>query len=159
MLDDIDRQLIQCIGGDIGESRYPYREIAAELGLSEDEVLARLQAFQAQGVFRRLGAILRHQLAGFTANGMSVWDVPDDAVAQIGARMAEYPEITHCYERPRLPEWPYNLYAMIHAASREECEAIATRIAGEVGITAYQVLYSVREFKKTSMQYFQHTAK
>jgi len=154
MLTDIDRQLIARVSGELGESRYPFRAIAEELGITEDEVLTRLQAYREQGLLRRFGAILRHQLAGFTANGMSVWNVPDADVERVAEVMTGFPEITHCYERPRLPDWPYNLFAMIHGHSREECERIAASIAEVIGIRDYQVLYSNREFKKTSMRYF-----
>ena len=116
--------------------------------------MCRLRAYRESGLLRRFGAVLRHQLAGFTANGLSVWEVPDADITHVGELLATFSEITHCYARPRLPDWPYSLYAMIHAHTREECAAIAARIAGTTGISSYRMLFSLREFKKTSMQYF-----
>ena len=154
MLDATDRALIARVSGDIGDGRYPYRDLGAELNLPEEDVLARLRAYRARGLCRRFGAILRHQLAGFAANGMSVWDVPEGEVAHVGLLIAAHAEVTHCYERPRLPDWPYNVYAMLHGKARDECEAIAAGISRETGVAAYQVLFSLRELKKTSMRYF-----
>lgn len=102
---------------------------------------------------RRFGAILRHHQAGFTANGMSVWNIPDMQVERVGTLMAEFPEVSHCYQRPRLPDWRYNLFAMIHGRSENECRQIAERIAAATGIDDYDMLFSTREFKKSSMQY------
>lgn len=153
MLDEIDRRIINRICGDIGTSSHPFREIALELGMTEDELLARLLTYQEQGFMRRFGAILRHQVAGFSANGMSVWNVPDAEVERVGILMTECAEVSHCYERPRLPDWPYNLFAMIHGHSEDECRAVAARIAAATNINDYDVLFSKREFKKTSMQY------
>ncbi|MHB9130842.1 MAG: siroheme decarboxylase subunit beta [Armatimonadota bacterium] len=153
MLDQIDRALIARVCDDLGDSLYPFRAIADELHITEEEVLMRLTRLREQGILRRFGAILRHQRAGFVANGMSVWDVPQNDVERVGERMTACPEISHCYERQPLPDWPYNMYAMIHATTREACEAIAAGLAEELGIERYRVLFSVREFKKTSMQY------
>lgn len=153
MLDELDRRIINRVCGDIPPSLHPFREIAIELAITEDELLTRLRQYQAQGAMRRFGAILRHQVAGFSANGMSVWNVPDAEVERAGKLMAECTEVSHCYERPRMPDWPYNLFAMIHGHSKDECRAVAARIAEATGFTDYDVLFSEREFKKTSMQY------
>ena len=153
MLNELDRRIINRVCGDIGDSLHPFREIADELGISEDDLLSRLRSYQQQGFLRRFGAILRHQNAGFVANGMSVWDVPDNEVERIGAMISEHSEVSHCYVRSRLPDWPYNMFAMIHGHSEDECRRVAANIAAETGIANYDVLFSVREFKKTSMQY------
>ena len=153
MLDERDRRIINRFCGDIGAGLHPFQEIATELGIPEDELLARLRAYQEQGFMRRFGAMLRHQVAGFTANGMSVWNVPDHEVERVGTLMSECLEVSHCYERPRLPDWPYNLFAMIHAHSEAECRQVAARIAASAGIAEYDILFSIREFKKSSMQY------
>jgi len=153
MLDELDRNIIRRVCGDIGHSPRPFREMAEELGLDEADLLVRLRSYKQDGVLRRFGAILRHQKAGYVANGMSVWNVPDGDVARVGEQMASFREVSHCYERPRLPDWPYNLFGMIHGHSEDECRAVAARIALQIGIDDYRVLFSRREFKKTSMVY------
>lgn len=150
---DTDRRLIPRCCGDIGEADRPFQAIADELQMAEAEVLQRLQTYKDTGALRRFGAILRHQAAGFTANGMSGWNVPTGDVERVAALIAACPEVSHCYERPPLPDWPYNLYGMIHGASREACVATATRLALASGVADYQILFSLREFKKSSMVY------
>ena len=154
MLDDLDRRIIRRACGDIGSSAHPFREMAGELGLDETKLLRRLRTYKQRGMLRRFGAILKHQQAGFVANGMSVWNVPDGDVVRVGEQMAAAREVSHCYERPRLPDWPYNLFGMIHGRSEDECRTVAARMAREIGIDDYRVLFSLREFKKTSMVYF-----
>jgi len=153
MSDELDRKIIARLCGDIGESLDPFGEIAAELGLERDELLARVRQYQETKKMRRLGAVLKHQNAGFKANGMSVWNVPADRVEGVSQVMMGQTEVSHCYERPRLPDWPYNMFAMIHGQTEAECRAVAARIAAETGIADYDILFSVREFKKTSMVY------
>ena len=153
MLDPLDRKMIARLCGDLGAGLYPFRALAAELDLPEDDLLARIRGYQASGVLRRFGAILRHQTAGFTANGMSVWNVPDAEVERVGAVMTGFSEVSHCYERPRLPDWPYNVFGMIHGQTEEQCRAVAARMAEATGIRDYDLLFSLREFKKSSMVY------
>jgi DNA-binding Lrp family transcriptional regulator len=153
-LDDTDRRTIRLACGDLGLDRTPFRAWAEKLGISEAAVLARLASYRQSGAMRRFGAVLRHHAAGFTANGMSVWDVPDADVSFVCERLAACSEISHCYERPRFPGWPYNVFGMIHGRTREECLSVAIRVAESAGIKNYDVLFSVREFKKTSMIYF-----
>lgn len=152
--DDLDRRLIARACGDVDESRAPFRGMAAELNAGEEEILVRLRRYRQTGAMRRFGAVLRHRAAGFTANGMSVWDVPDAATLHAGEAMSAHPEVSHCYQRPRFTGWPYNLFAMIHGQTREACMPVAERIAREIGMHDYRVLFSLREFKKTSMVYF-----
>lgn len=154
MLDDLDRRIIARCCEDIGTDLYPYAHLATELGISEDQLIVRILAYRDQGLLRRFGAILRHQTAGFTVNGMSVWDAPDDDVERIGRGMARYHEVTHCYQRPRLPDWPYNLYAMIHTQTEEICRALVEEISQIYGLKQYDILFSSQEYKKTSMRYF-----
>lgn len=153
-IDDTDRKLIRRACGDLGDGLDPFDDLASELGMERDDVIARLNAYRDAGVLRRFGAVLHHQRAGFSANGMSAWDVPEGDVDAVGEKLAACPEVTHCYERPRMPNWDFNLYAMLHGRSEEECLAVAERISHETGITAYRVLFSKREFKKSSMVYF-----
>ena len=153
-MDERDRKLIRRVCGDLGEGLHPFADLAAELGMDEEDVIARLKDYRDTGALRRFGAVLRHQRAGFSANGMSAWDVPDGRVEEVGEKLADCPEITHCYERPRMPDWDFNIYGMIHGRSEEECLAVAERVSKETGIAAYRVLFSKREFKKSSMVYF-----
>jgi len=108
----------------------------------------------ANGMMRRLGAALRHQKLGYTANAMVVWDVPEEQAADIGRQLAGLAEVTHCYQRPRQPGWPYNLFTVIHGQTRDQCEQLAASMAARVGVSDYLLLYSSTELKKSSMQYF-----
>ncbi len=153
-LDGTDRAIIRRVCRDIGESLLPYSEIASEIGLSEEELLRRLRLYRQEEALRRFGAVLRHQAAGYRANGMSAWNVPDGDVERVGQHLAGCPEVSHCYERQRFEGWDYNVYAMIHCRKEEECLSVAERLSRETGTDDYQVLFSVREFKKTSMVYF-----
>jgi len=152
-LDDVDRHVIRRACLDIGSSMAPFREMAGEIGIPETHLLERLRAYKQEGTLRRFGAILRHQAAGYAANGMSVWNVPGEQVERVARRLAACPDVSHCYERTRLADWPYNLYAMIHSRTREDCLAIAARLSQDSGIDDYQVLFSLREFKKTSFSF------
>lgn len=153
MLDAIDRRLIERLCGDIGDDLAPFHALAGELGIPVEELLARARGYREQGLLRRFGAVLYHRNAGLTANGLSAWNVPDAQVEAAGARMALEEQVSHCYARPRLPDWPYNVYAMIHGESQDDCARVAARIAAAIGITDYAMLFSEREFKKTSMVY------
>jgi DNA-binding Lrp family transcriptional regulator len=153
-LDALDREIINVLSGDISSSKQPYKEIADHLGMSEEELLGRIRGYEEQGLLRRMGAMIDHRVAGVDANGMIVWDVPEDRLEEIGLKLASEREITHCYARRRTPEWPYNLYTMVHARTRKACERIAERLVKEVGITQYKLVFSTREFKKTSPRYF-----
>jgi siroheme decarboxylase len=155
MLDAIDRQLIAATQGGLPLVREPYRALAEQLGLNETDVLARLQGLLECGAIRRIGAIPNHYALGLTANGMSVWDVADDRIAEIGARVAQLDFVTHCYERPRcLPLWPYNLFAMLHGRSRDEVLGKLEQVRALIGPAskAHDVLFSIRILKKTGLR-------
>ncbi len=152
--DKLDRDIINALSGDISGSLRPYKDIADSLGVSEEAVLERLRGYRDSGVLRRMGAMIAHRVAGVDANGMIVWDVPEETVEEIGQKLALAPEVTHCYARPKSAEWPYRLYTMVHARTREECSHIADRLASEVGVERYKLVFSSREFKKTSPRYF-----
>ncbi len=155
MLDAIDRKLIEATQAGLPLTREPYRALAAQLGLDEADVLARLRGLLGRGAIRRIGAIPNHYALGLTANGMSVWDIADDAVREVGARVGALDFVTHCYERPRhLPLWPYNLFAMVHGRTRDEVRAKVDEIAGLVGSAArgHDVLFSTRILKKTGLR-------
>ena len=152
--DELDHEIINALSGDISGSLQPYKDISDSLGVSEDEVLGRIRGYRESGVLRRMGAMIAHRVAGVDANGMIVWDVPEDRVEKTGAKLTEAPEVTHCYARPRHPEWPYCLYTMVHARTRDECKRVAERLSKEVGVEHYKLVFSTREFKKTSPRYF-----
>ena len=152
--DALDRRIIRRTCGDIGRGLAPFDELAEELGVQRDVLLDRLRGYRRRGAMRRFGAILRHQKAGFSANAMAVLDVPDGRTDEVGMHLAARPEITHCYERPRFPGWPYNLYAMIHGREASHVKNLAGTLSQGKGIPDCRVLFSCREFKKTSMAYF-----
>jgi len=133
----------------------PYAAIAARLGVTSGEVMARMRRMLDLGVIRRIAAVPNHYAIGYTANGMSVWDVPDERVDELGAQVGALECVSHCYRRPRhLPDWPYNLFAMVHGRSRAEVEGKVEQIAGVLGdaCRAREVLYSTRILKKTGLR-------
>ena len=132
----------------------PFLTLADKLGLSEDELLGIINSYADQGLIRRFGATLNQKEVGLTANAMVVWDVPDERLDHAGGVLAGFPQVTHCYRRPRRPGWPYNLFAMIHASSRSACRELAREMAIAAGLDTYDLLYSVKELKKSAMSYF-----
>ncbi len=154
-MDILDRKLIAATQAGFPLIREPYRMLGLQVGLSEAEVIARLQKLLESGAIRRIGAIPNHYALGFVANGMSVWDVADEAVGEIGAKVGALDFVTHCYERPRHPPlWPYNLFAMVHGTTREEIRAKVEEIAELIGPAArgHDVLFSTRILKKTGLR-------
>jgi siroheme decarboxylase len=131
-----------------------YAPAAERLGVSETEVVTRLHSLRERGGLRRVAAILYHRRAGFSANGMGVWAVPEHAILETGKRMAAFRGISHCYQRPTYADWPYSVFTMAHGRSKEECDAILDSIAEETGIAERATLYSSTEFKKVRMLYF-----
>ncbi len=131
-----------------------YAPAAERLGVDEAEVLRRLESLRERGGLRRVAAILYHRRAGFSANGMGVWAVPEADVLDTGRRMAAFRGISHCYQRPTYPDWPYSVFTMAHGRSKEECDAILDSIAEATGIRERATLYSSTEFKKVRMLYF-----
>jgi DNA-binding Lrp family transcriptional regulator len=153
-LTEIDRDIIREIQEDVPLIRWPFDAIADKVGIEVAEFLTRIQWMRDQDIMRRFGAIVRHRNLGFTANGMGVWIVPEDKAEETGMRMAAFPQVSHCYQRPVKPGWSYNLFTMIHGKSKEKCEEIAKLISADTGIDDYRILYSTRELKKVSMKYF-----
>ena len=153
-LSEDDKKIIKRLQGDIPISQTPYRDIADELGVSTDFLLKRIAFFQAGDLLKRLGAVIRHQNAGFTVNAMVVWRVPSQDVGRVGALFAEQPFVSHCYLRDPLPDFPYTLYTMIHAKSDDEWISHAETLSRLAGSSDYQGLFSLKEFKKSSMEYF-----
>jgi DNA-binding Lrp family transcriptional regulator len=152
---EIDKKIMACLQDNIPLDKAPYKTIAGKVGLTEEEVIVNIRRYKEKGWIRRYGATLRHQKAGFTANGMGIWAVPNKEDREgIGQIIASFQEVSHAYERPSFDDWPYHLFSMIHGQSRDEVEEIARRISEKTGVKDYKVLYSTREFKKSSMRYF-----
>ena len=153
-MDELDKEIVRAMQEDFPLVREPYKEIAREIGISEELLLERLKAFRQDGRIRKMGAVLQHRTAGFAANVLCAWEVPAERMDEIAAAMSRHPAVSHCYDRNVEPGWPYNLYTMIHGHSRAECEAIAEALGETCGVSNRAMLYSVKEWKKTSMKYF-----
>lgn len=151
-MDATDEMILKATQDGIQLTRSPFMGIAQELGISEEEIIARIARMQEKGMIRRFGASIGHRDIGFVANAMCVWNVPDTDVEAIGNIMASFHEVTHCYQRPRYPGWDYNLFVMVHSYTREDCEAVALKISQATGIEDYKLLFSEREFKKTGVR-------
>jgi DNA-binding Lrp family transcriptional regulator len=152
--DGHDVAVIRALQGDMAVVPEPYAAAAAAVGLSQERFLDHLAAMQERGLLRRVAAILYHRRAGFSANGMGVWKVPDEQIADVGCRMAAFRGISHCYQRPTYPDWPYSVFTMAHGRSKHECDAVLDAIAAETGIEERATLYSSTEFKKIRLLYF-----
>jgi len=154
-LDPIDQALIRATQVGLPLVPEPFAAIGAQLRITAQDAMARMQRMQDLGVIRRIAAVPNHYAIGYTANGMSVWDVEDEQVDPLGAQVGALPFVSHCYRRPRhLPEWPYNLFAMVHGRSRDEVEAQVRVIADVLGAACrtHDVLYSTRILKKTGLR-------
>jgi siroheme decarboxylase len=146
--------VIQLVQGDLPLHPQPFGVLAEQLGIPEQEFIKRIRSLKEKGVIRRFGATLRHQEAGFSSNAMVAWKVPEEKIKEAGKTLAAFREVTHCYQRSGDKRWPYNLYTMIHGDNEEQCRRIARRMSKKVGVEGYVLLFSEKEFKKTSMQYF-----
>lgn len=154
-LDPLDHAIVRCTQAGLPLVPRPYHEVARQVGATPAQVLERLQRMCALGVIRRIGAVPNHYAIGYTTNGMSVWDVEDLQVDELGRALARSGEVSHCYLRTRhLPQWPYNLFAMVHGHGRDEVEAKLRIVAGILGRAArsHEVLYSNRILKKTGLR-------
>ncbi|HET6508790.1 MAG TPA: AsnC family transcriptional regulator [Baekduia sp.] len=153
--DELDRAVVRATQGDLPIVSEPYADAARELGMPVEKLVAHLEGMVERRLLRRVAAILFHRRAGFSANGMGVWKVPEDRVLEAGSRMAAFRGISHCYERPTYADWPYQLFTMAHGRSKEECDAILDAIEAEIGcIEQRATLYSSTEFKKVRLLYF-----
>ena len=152
--DELDVSVIKALQGDMPVVSEPFAAAAAELGMEQARLLAHLEGMQERRLLRRVAAILFHRRAGFSANGMGVWKVPEEKIMEIGPRMAAFRGISHCYQRPTYQDWPYSVFTMAHGRSKEECDAILDSIAESTGIEERSTLYSSTEFKKIRLLYF-----
>ncbi len=154
MIDALDRTIIAAMQDDLPLVPRPYAAVAERLGIGEEELLARLQRYRVGGELRRMGAVLRHREVGYAANALCAWLVPIARLEETAAAMKACAAVTHCYAREPRPGWPYNFYIMLHGHTRGECSRLAAAIAAELGLGEFVMLYSTREWKKTSMRYF-----
>jgi siroheme decarboxylase len=153
--DEFDRAVIRATQGDLPVQPEPYVPAAAELGVTVDALIEHLQGMTERGLLRRVAAILYHRRAGFSANGMGVWKVPDGDIMRVGPTMAAFRGISHCYQRPTYADWPYSIFTMAHGRSKEECDAILDAIADQTPeVEGRATLYSSTEFKKVRLLYF-----
>ncbi len=150
---DIIDRVIKELQGDLPAVPRPYLLVAERTGVSEEEVISVLNGLREKGMLKRVGAVLRHQKVGYDANAMVVWKVAEEDMDRVGNLMAASPQVSHCYWRETPAGWPYNLFTMVHARSREELQAVIMELSRLSGIDEYRVIESVRELKKTSVQY------
>ncbi len=132
----------------------PFAVLAEQIGTTEDQLLATLRSFAERKLMRRFAAVMNHRTAGFKANAMGVWAVPEDELAEIGPQMAGFAAVSHCYRRPTYEDWPYTVFTMVHGRTGRDCEAVIEAIASETGVDEYALLWSVKEYKKTRVRYF-----
>ncbi len=154
MFSSLDISIIRKMQEDLPLVPQPYKEIAEELGIAENELINKIKEFLSKGIIRRFGTTLNHRNVGFKANGMVVWKVPDERIKDVSKIMILFSQISHCYQRPVFPGWPYNIFTMVHGENKQECEKIVKEISNAVNINEYNILYSTDELKKVSMKYF-----
>jgi DNA-binding Lrp family transcriptional regulator len=152
--DDFDRAVIRATQGEMPVIPEPYAPAAAALQIPQEQLLEHLRGMVDRRLLRRVAAILFHRRAGYSANGMGVWKVPDERVLEMGMEMSQFRGISHCYQRPTYADWPYSVFTMAHGRSKEECDAILDSIAEQTGISERTTLYSSTEFKKIRLLYF-----
>ena len=149
-----DKEFIRELQKDLEITDKPFLKAAQKLGMSEDQIFEKLKHYEEIGVMRRYAAILRHRDVGFVANGMIVWKVPEQRITEVGEKLGAFPQVSHCYQRPVYPDWPYNVFSMIHCKSQEEANDMAKEIQNQINVDEYKILFSAKEFKKTRVEYF-----
>jgi len=149
-----DKEFIRELQKDMDIIDEPFVKAANNLGVTENELFEKMKHYEDIGVMRRFAAILRHRQVGFTANGMIVWKVPEEKISDVGAQLGAFPQVSHCYERPTYPDWPYNVFSMIHCKTHDEANEMAKTIQDQIHVDDYRILFSSREFKKTRVEYF-----
>ena len=155
-LDELDRKIVELTQAGLPLVSRPYHDIAERLEITSSEVIFRMKSMQANGVIRRIAAVPNHYALGYKANGMTVWNVPDEKVNKLGHKVGQLDFVSHCYHRPRfLPEWPYNLFAMVHAHNHDEARILVDKIAEVIGVDdrGHDILFSTRILKKTGLRF------
>ena len=153
-LSELDYAVIRATQGPMEVTPEPFDAAATQLGITQEALFEHLESMRERRALRRVAAILFHRRAGFSANGMGVWRVPQERILELGPRMASFRGISHCYQRPTYADWPYSVFTMAHGRSKEECDAILDSIADDTGIEDRRTLYSSTEFKKVRLRYF-----
>jgi len=153
-LTESEIEVIRVLQEDLPLVETPFQELASEIGIEERELFDIIRSFESRNYLRRIAAILHHRRAGFAANAMAVWEIPKAELERIGPEMAKFREVSHCYERPIFPDWPYSIYTMVHAPKVQDCEALVERIAEKIGPWPHLNLYSTKEYKKIRLKYF-----
>lgn len=151
---DEDKKFIRELQKDLEITDRPFLGPATKLGITEERLFDKAKYYEEIGVMRRFAAILRHRDAGFVANGMIVWNVPEKRIDEVGEKLGAFPQVSHCYQRPSYPDWPYNVFSMIHCKSHDEAAKVAKTIQDQIQVDEYKILFSEREFKKTRVEYF-----
>ena len=151
---DDDKNYIRELQKDLEITERPFLKTAQRLGITEEELFEKARYYEEIGVMRRFAAILRHREVGFLANGMIVWKVPEERIEEVGAKLGAFPQVSHCYQRPVYPDWPYNVFSMVHCKSNDDAQVIAKQIEDQISVHDYKILFSSREFKKTRVEYF-----
>ncbi len=149
-----DKEFIRELQKDLDIVDKPFSKTAQKLGMTEEQIFEKLKYYEEIGVMRRFAAILRHRDLGFVANGMIVWKVPEERITEVGVKLGSFPQVSHCYQRPVYPDWPYNVFSMIHCKSEDEAHQVAKTIQNQINVEEYMILFSSREFKKTRVEYF-----
>ena len=152
-----DKEIIKALQEDFPLCEEPYKILAERVGISEEEFLRRGKELVDEKKIRKMGAVLRHREVGFNANALCAWEVPPDKLDETAQIMITQAAVSHCYDRTPAPNWNYNLYTMIHAKTRDECDEIISVLSALTGITNYKILYTKKEWKKTGMKYFCET--
>jgi DNA-binding Lrp family transcriptional regulator len=153
-LSDLERRTIQVTQEDLPNVERPFAVQAERLGAGEEDVIATLQSFKERKLLRRFAAVMNHRSAGFKANAMGVWAVPEEQLEAIGPQMAGFAAVSHCYRRPTYDDWPYSVFTMVHGRSARDCEATIDAIRTETGVDEYCLLWSIKEYKKVRVRYF-----
>lgn len=154
MLSPLEIKIVKRLQEDIPIVEEPYKQIASEIGISQKELMDKIDEFLKKGVLRRFGAIVRHTNVGFKSNVLVVWKVPEDKIEQVVKIMTSFKEISHCYKRKSCRKWQYNIYTMIHGENKACCENTICNIVKLSGVKEFEALYTLRELKKKSMKYF-----
>lgn len=154
MLTNIQKEIVKILQEDIPVTEEPFAEIAKEIGISQEELLENIEYLTDEGYLRRMGAVLAHRKLGLNYNPMIVIETKKEYIEELGKKIASFTEVTHCYNRPRMEDFPYDLYAMIHSDSEKEVTEIVKKITSDERVVSFKLLYSTKEFKKTSMKYF-----
>jgi len=151
---DFEIEAVRELQEDLTLTPRPFDDMSERLNIAPQELFDMAGSFKERGMMRRFSAVLHHRKAGFKANAMAVWKVPQERSEEVGRIMAASPWVTHCYERPTFPDWPYSHFSMVHATTKKGCVAAVEELSESTGIKDYMLLYSTREYKKTRVQYF-----